>query len=80
MIAPGLRGHSMRLSRGCTVAGNFNLFKGPEIGDFGGLGGPGGLGDPPETWGALPHTFLKGFPGPRGRPDPQNDQFPGQNK
>ena len=62
--------------RGCTSAGNFNLFKGPEIGDFWGLGGPGGLGDPPERWGGFAPTFLKGFPGPRGRPDPQNDRFP----
>ncbi len=25
---------------------------------------------------ASPPTFLKGFPGPRGHPDPQNDRFP----
>ncbi len=52
------------------------FFKGPEIGEFGGLGGPGGSGDPPEAWGASPPTFLKGCPGPQGRPDPQNDRSP----
>ncbi len=56
------------------MAGDFNFSKGQEIGDFGGLGGPGGLGDLPERWA----TFLKGFPGPRGRPDPQNVRFPTQ--
>ena len=54
--------------------GNVGLvFKVSEIFDFGGLGGPGGFGDPPERRGASPPTFLKGFLGPRGRPDPPND-------
>ena len=49
---------------------------GPEMADFGGLGGPGGPGDPCKRLGATPPTFCKGLPGPRGRPDPQNDRFP----
>ncbi len=56
--------------------GFFDFLKGSEIGHFGDLGGSGVLGDPPERWGASPPTFLKGFPGPRGRPDPQNGRFP----
>ena len=55
-------------SRGCTLAGNFNLFKGPAIGDFGGVGGPGGLGDPPERRGVSPPYLSEGFPGPQGPP------------
>ncbi len=62
--------------RGCALGGNFEFLQGSEVGHFGGLGGPGGLGNPPERWGLRPPTFLKGFPGPRGRPDPQNDRFP----
>ena len=47
----------------------------PGIVDFGGLGGPGRPGNPPKRWGAKPHTFLKGFPAARGRPDPQSPGF-----
>ncbi len=56
--------------------GSHFFVKGGRSAILGGLGGPGGLGDPPERWGASSPTFLKGFPGPRGRPDPQNDRFP----
>ncbi len=31
--------------------------------------GPGGPGRPSKRWGASPPTFLRAFPGPRGRPD-----------
>ena len=49
---------------------------GPEIVDFGGLGGPGRPGNLPERWGASPPTFLEGFRAAGGRPDPQNQRFP----
>ena len=51
--------------------------KDPEIGHFGGLGGPGSPGNHSKRCGAKPRTFWKGFPGRRGRPDPQNDRLPG---
>jgi len=59
------------LLRGCTFAGYkiLEFVKGPEIGRFGGLGGPGGPENPSKRCGAKPHTFWKGFPGRRGRPD-----------
>ncbi len=49
-----------------------NFSKGLEIGHFGGLGGPGGHGDPSERSGDSRLTFLKAFPGSRGRPDFKN--------
>ena len=54
--------------------------KDQEICQFGGLGGPGGLGNPSKRCGASPRTFSKGFPGPRGRPDPQNGRISGSLK
>ncbi len=63
--------------RGCTLAGDFNFcLRCRKSAIFGVWVAPGGPGDPPETWGPSPPTFLKGFPGPRGRPDRQNDRFP----
>jgi len=53
-----------------------NLCKDPEIGHLGALGGPGGPGNPSKRCGASPRTPWKGFPGPRGRPDPQNVRSP----
>ncbi len=41
--------------------------------DFGGLGGGRTLS---KGWGASCPTFWKGFPGRRGRPDPQNPHLP----
>ncbi len=34
--------------------------------------GPGGPGKPSKMWVAKPPTFLRAFPGPRGRPDLKN--------
>ncbi len=51
------------------------LCVGSGIGHFGGLGGPGGSGDPSKRWRASPPTICKGLPGPRGRPDPRNVRF-----
>ena len=52
------------------------IFKGSEIGRFGGLGGPGSLGGHFAGPGGLAPTFLKGLRGTRGTPGHQNDQFP----
>ena len=71
-----LRGEPSRFRRGCNLAGDFEIFKGPDIGHFWGLGGPGGPENLLEGWGASPPTFLEGFRGPRDHPDPQNDRSP----
>ena len=65
------------LKRGRTLAVSLEFVKDPEIGHFGGLGGPGGSGNPPKRCRASPRTFWKGVPGPQGRPDPQNGRFLG---
>ncbi len=36
------------------------------------MAGPGGTGKASKMWGAMPPTFLRAFPGPRGRPDLKN--------
>ncbi len=43
---------------------------------FSGSGRPRGPPTPPKIWGASPPIFLNGFPGPRGRPDPEHRRFP----
>ena len=43
-----------------------------KIGRFRDLGGPGGLPNHPERWGAKPPTFLDGFQSPPGPPRPRN--------
>ncbi len=54
----------------------FVIFVGwPEVIDFGGLGGPGGSGEPFEWKGAKPPTFWEGRPTPPGRPDPKIEDF-----
>jgi len=68
-------GRGRSLAMPCSVELGFppvELFKDPEIGHCRGLGGPGGPGNPSKWWGGLPPTTWS-FPGPRGRPDPQND-------
>ncbi len=64
--------------RGCTLAWltNSRIFEGLEIGHFWDLGGPRGLGDPSERWGAKLPTFCEGLRGPRGHPDPKHYRFP----
>ena len=66
--------------RGWTLAGNLKLFKDPEIDHFGDLGGSGCPGNHSKWRRAKPPTGWNGFQGPRGRPDPQNGQFPGPYK
>ena len=43
-----------------------------KIGRFRDLGGPGGLPNHPERWGAKPPTSLDGFQSPPGPPRPRN--------
>ncbi len=46
-----------------------------EIAHFGSLAGSKSPGDPSKRWGAKPPTVWRGLPGPRGRPDLQNERF-----
>ena len=52
------------------------MVSGPEIADFGVLGGPGGPENHARRWVAKLPTFRNGFRGRRGCPDPQHRRSP----
>ncbi len=61
--------------RGCIFGGKFQVFKGRKSVIFGAWAAR-GPGRPFRWEGGLAPHLLEGFPGPRGRPDPQNGRLP----